>query len=262
MRNLLIGSRALNYWYPKVPIKDTTDWDVISDEPIEGTEWHNPNLLKNYAMERYATGIRVGEFNVVSPKGLFIVKRSHLWRDLSFGKHITHFHKYLNQVRGDLNTGDWVVYKERLLATQVQFPKQHPRLDVSVGEFFDDYVPKKYDHDYLHELLAYEAKPMYSRLQRDSSKAWCEKDLWESLTHTQKIQCCAEETQVIAVERFMVPSQWEFIPRLAYMKSLEKVCTTLTSGWFRDFAIDNYPSIVLQFDAQRILGIKSILEKE
>lgn len=261
MKNLLIGSRALNYWYPEVPIKDTTDWDVISDTPIEGTEWHDPKLLKNYSMERYATGAVVNGFNVVALKGLFIIKRSHLWRDLSFGKHIAHFHKYLNSHRGELDKGDWVVYKERLLATQVEFPRKHPRLNVSVIEFFDDYVTKKYDHDYLHELLAYEDKPMYSRLQRDTTKAWCEKDLWDSLTQLQKVQCVAEETQVIAVERFMVPNNWGYIPRLAYMKSLEKVCTTLTSGWFRDFAIDNYPSIVLQFDAQRILGIKSKLKE-
>lgn len=33
--NILIGSRALNYWYPEVPINESTDYDVISAEPKE-----------------------------------------------------------------------------------------------------------------------------------------------------------------------------------------------------------------------------------
>ena len=45
--NLLIGSRALNYWFDSVKISDDTDWDVISPEPIEGCELHDPNLLNN-----------------------------------------------------------------------------------------------------------------------------------------------------------------------------------------------------------------------
>lgn len=44
MNNLIIGSRALNYWFPEVTISEDTDWDVISYEPIEGCERHNPGI--------------------------------------------------------------------------------------------------------------------------------------------------------------------------------------------------------------------------
>lgn len=53
--NLLIGSRALNYWFDSVKIPDDTDWDVISPEPIEGCEWHDPNLLNNKDIVNYAS---------------------------------------------------------------------------------------------------------------------------------------------------------------------------------------------------------------
>lgn len=54
---VLIGSRALAYWNPELKIKDTTDWDIISDEPIQGSEWHDPSFLNNAQMcELYTSG--------------------------------------------------------------------------------------------------------------------------------------------------------------------------------------------------------------
>ena len=44
--------------------------------------------------------------------------------------------------------------------------------------------------------------------------------------------------------------------RIACDKALEKVCTTLTSGWFRDFAIDNYPEIFNLCDTIKIDNIR------
>jgi hypothetical protein len=36
------------------------------------------------------------------------------------------------------------------------------------------------------------------------------------------------------------------------------VCTTLCSGWFRDYAIDNYPQLVSVFNKQKF---DKVLEK-
>jgi hypothetical protein len=45
---------------------------------------------------------------------------------------------------------------------------------------------------------------------------------------------------VIALERFLIPGLDQYAYS-AYNKALKKVCTSLTSGWFRDFAIWNWP---------------------
>ena len=90
MKNLLIGSRALAYWNQELKIKSTTDYDVISISPIKGTEWHDPKCLDNYLIEQFAsdsfTYINGHKIYVVSMKGLAIIKRSHLWRQLKFQK--------------------------------------------------------------------------------------------------------------------------------------------------------------------------------
>jgi hypothetical protein len=268
MKNLLIGSRALEYWSPDFKCKPNADWDIISLHGIEDKtkriEWHDFNTVGNYDIERYASeqfieiaGQRV---YVVSPIGLTIIKRSHLWRDLSFQKHITHYHKHLAKYRSMFTAFDERVLEKRIAYTMEAYPQGHPSLKKSVEDFFDDYVEKKYNHDYLHELVAYHDKPLYTQLQRNPSSAWCDKDLWDKLSSDDKIKCVAEEAQVIAIERFLVPSNWNYAPRHAYLKALDKVCTTLCSGWFRDFAIDNYPEIFNLCDTIKFDNIRKELE--
>ena len=261
--NILIGSRAMNYWNPSVPIKEDTDWDIISSRPIEGAEFHDRFLLNNDDLYEYTTNEKV-QFNdqwinVLSMKGLSLVKRSHLHRDLSFQKHITHYWKYLEYQRKFWTEDDSAFLAERTKMTTERFPQLQPNLNQSVDAFFDDAVNKKYKHDYLHELYAYEDSPMYTKLQTNSSSAWCSKDLWGGLTQKQKLRCVSEETYVIATERFLVLNEWQYPSKLAYMKALQKVCTTLCSGYFRDFALDNYPLIVDMYSRDRFQEVKNKL---
>jgi hypothetical protein len=256
MKNLLIGSRALNYWHSLDITKPETDWDIISDRPIDGTEWHDPYLLNNFEFEQFANEQYTLNFNgnklyVLPLSALAIIKRSHLHRTLGFGKHITHYHKHLSRYSQFKNPEHKRLLKERIEMTKIRFPQGYPKLNQSVEDFFDDAVTKVYNHDYLHTLFAFEDYPMYTRLQTDSSSAWCSEELWDKLSHLQKIQCIMEETYVISVERFLAPVK-KCSTRLAYFKALEKVCTTLCSGWFRDFAIDNYPELIENYDENRV----------
>ncbi len=265
MKSLLIGSRALGYWNPNVKFNDNTDWDIISDRPIEGAEWHDPNMLDNYEFEYFTRNNETVNFNghklhVVTPIGLSIIKRSHLWRNLSFQKHITHYHKnMMGVIRQTYSNTAEQLLQYRIKLTMQAFPQGHPSLAKTVDEFFDDYVTKKYDHDYLHELVAFYEKPLYTRLQKDSTKAWCDKDLWYTLSLDDQTKCVAEEAYVIAIERFMVPKDWEYPSKHAFIKALDKVCTTLCSGWFRDHAIDYYPQVVNLYSSEKFDTVKKEL---
>ncbi len=262
MKNLLIGSRAMAFWNG-LETKPETDWDVISEKQIDGTEWHNPDLLLNSEIEQWASNNVVsngnGLFHVVLPIGLALIKRSHLWRDLSFGKHITHYHKHLKVHLDNANDHELEYLERRTNETKRLYPAYSPNLNQSVADFFDDGVKKKYVHDYLHELFAYQNVPMYTRLQTDHSRAWCKKELWDKLNETEKRQCVAEECYVIAAERYMIPADWDFKHKIAYNRALEKVCTTLCSGYFRDYAIENFPVISGMFDVNKFNDVKEKL---
>lgn len=265
MKNLLIGSRALAHWnHSQFQVKTETDWDVISDHPLDGTEWHDPKLLLNSEIEQWASNHVVSTpagdlLYVVLPIGLALIKRSHLWRDLSFGKHITHYNKYLKVHLDNANEHELDYLKRRTEETKKLYPAYSPNLNQSVQDFFDDGVKKKYEHDYLHKLFAYTDVPMYTRLQTDPSKAWCKKELWDGLTLIEKNQCVAEECYVIAAERYMIPANWEFNHKIAYNRALEKVCTTLCSGYFRDHAIEHFPDILTMLDANKFNKVREQL---
>src|SRR4051794_39637017 len=47
---------------------------------------------------------------------------------------------------------------------------------------------------------------------------------------------------VIALERYLIPMISKN-QETSYQSALVRICTTLTKGWFRQFAIDNYPRL-------------------
>lgn len=262
MKNLLIGSRALAFW-TDLKVKDSTDYDVISEEPIEGTEWHDPKCLDNYVLEKYAsdifTYINGHKVYVVNMTGLAIIKRSHLWRQLNFQKHITHYHKYgLFEEFNNLSLIQFNDYLTRKVLTEENFPLNLPSLHKTKCEFFNDGIYRKYDHDYLHTLVSYYKKPLYQKLQNTNDEVTCHEKKWDKMSYEDQLKCVAEEVYVTALERFLCVDKP--IPhRLAYIKSLDKVCTTMCSGWFRDFAIDNYPNIIKEFDINKINKVLKVL---
>ena len=270
---MLVGSRAIAYWNPDFKIRLNSDWDIIGTPESEGffrsrfsipdnerIEWHSLNHLNNRDM----IFIFETRSHVCSPYGLAIIYRSHLHRDWNWDAHITKYHKFiLPLLKSDLHLTDPILL-ERIRLTKEAYPQGNPNLNQSNEMFFDDPVEKVYDHDFLHELYAYEDRPMFEKLKHkgEEGQAWCAKDLWQQLSQLQKLQCVAEESYVIATERFMVPNGWNYPTKKAFYFALKKVCTTLTSGWFRDFAIDNFPQVFELFDVKRMYLVQTHLESE
>ena len=107
----------------------------------------------------------------------------------------------------------------------------------------------------IHEEVAYEDQPMFTLMQKDATVT-CHKDLWDQMSHTQQLQCVSEEAMVIAIERYLLPAQMESIPtkpaQACYRWALWRICTTLCSGWFREFAIDHYYEVLNMFNEEKI----------
>ncbi len=125
-------------------------------------------------------------------------------------------------------------------------------IGVTKEKFFDDKVVKYMVHDDIHQIVAHREYPMYHYMQKDHSKVECSRELWDGFTRTEKIMCVLEECYVIALERHIIPQIFEGTPGLSARKAFEwalmRVCTTLCSGWFRDFAVDNYYVIMSNRD--------------
>ncbi len=243
------------------------DWDVVltDHERVSlAIDNHNrsnsekidvspPKLYSIQICEDFASDIvvdtPVGRAMVLGPLGLMLLKRSHLHRTLGFEKHIRHYHE-LRAFCSQLEKTDryYELLALRTKATKSLYPDRTPSLKKTKSDFFDDYVTKVYDHDDLHYATCYGLEPIYERLKTEQEMVWCSKALWSLLEHEDKVKCVQEEAFVISLERFIIPQLVLDKPhmpaRMEYSKAVSKICTTLTSGWFRDFAIENWPEVM------------------
>jgi hypothetical protein len=116
----------------------------------------------------------------------------------------------------------------------------HPSLNKTKEDFFDTAgVTYIYDHDSIHEVLAIDAQPAYKSFLVGEVKT--SKELFDSLDLNTKLNAVLEEAMVLAVERSLIHiDNPEEVAHNVWKYSLQKVCTSITSGWFREFAWEHY----------------------
>ena len=272
----LIGSRALSHYrrLQETRINLETDWDVVGPldevnqlknnnpslkiEPIDIEDLNNREICESCVDHSIECDLK--DVKVIGMKGLAIFKRSHLHRPKKFRKHIVDYHSHgLKDALVGMRPNHQQLLEERIRLTKLAYGDNTPSLNKSNDAFFNDPIRASglyvLDHDDIHEVVKYEDVPMYEKMKPCDSmeKAMCSKDMWEKFTHKQKINTVLEETHTIALERFLIPERLDMNPQYsigrpwgkhsAFSYALEKVCTTLCSGWFRDFAIDNWLEI-------------------
>jgi hypothetical protein len=190
------------------------------------------------------SGIRYASLEVI-----FSLKKSHIHFPIKFDKHIKDYCLLYDYLNGKDKLSD--ITKLNFKETESRVGKlRTPSLNKSTKEFFgqsNGYVETFFIHDDIHRVMAHYDKPLYERMQKDLSLAKCEKDMWETFTFEEKCKCVLEEAYVIALERKILPSIFGGKAWVNSEESLNwslmRVCTTLCSGWFRDFATNNYLKI-------------------
>lgn len=170
---------------------------------------------------------------------LYALKMSHRYK-----KNSPHFLKTMRDIHELRRMGaqipDYLMnwYKRREKET---YDYSHPNLNQSKTDFFaGDGVTYVYDHDSLHEAVALHGAPVYKQYQKDGSEVLCDKSKWDALPNHLKQDAVYEEACVLALERSLIPHPGVFTPLQAFELALMKVCTSITSGWFREFAWENY----------------------
>lgn len=124
----------------------------------------------------------------------------------------------------------------------------HPKLNQSKKDFFDTPgVVYTYDHDAIHEVVAIGDKPAYRKFMKDGEDVLTDKAKFDALSLSDRIDAVIEESCVLAIERSLVPFPGAKTPFQAFEYALEKVCTSITSGWFREFAWENYDNVMFSY---------------
>jgi hypothetical protein len=73
-------------------------------------------------------------------------------------------------------------------------------------------------------------------------KVKASKALFEGLPEMVKLRGVLEEAQVLALERAVISNSMDSDE--AFEIALKKICTSITSGWFREYAWENYDAVM------------------
>ena len=177
------------------------------------------------------------------PNLIFALKKSHRYL-----KDSPHFIKTMLDYKHMLSKGcqipdvlsDW--YQKRVKDT---YWYNHPNLDVSKKDFFKgDGVPYIVIHDDIHESVKRFDKPAYLYYMKDGAEVKSDKNKFLNCSREIRLAGVVEEAAVLAIERSLLPIPGGWSPKQAWSFALMKVCTSITSGWFREFAYDNYFEIL------------------
>lgn len=278
---MLVGSKAvinLGYDLRREP-KDTdiiVSWDhfnmikastgkIKSCYPLNDSKWVvkylDGNILECEIAWEGSTGeslIQLCQQNLLNPLDVaYTLKMSHRYL-----KDSPHFLKTMKDIKLLREFGakipeclvDWLAVREK-----ETYHYQHPNLNRDKADFFNTVgVVYTYDHDSIHEAVKLFDKPAYSYFKPDDKEVWCSKDLFFTCSEEVRLAAVFEESCVLAVERSLVPYDSWSKEGWAFKKALEKVCTSITSGWFREYAWENYDKVL---EMKRELGDTFLKER-
>lgn len=205
-------------------------------------------LLSGYSLEFH--GVSFADLDA-----LLTIKASHLEYDINWKKHSADF---INLRRYGLE-----LIPELLDALRAYWKELHGSsksklsLYKTKDEFFDDFVPKRFDHDYLHELVAKPNRPVYEGCLKEGQEVLIDRGKFDELDFDQQVRMFKEEVAVIALERWLLNPKCGITIGNAWHRSLHKTVTALTKGWASQFIVDN----LLEFVNNPLYSeIKSTLE--
>ena len=279
---LMIGSRAASLRMPNFPRK-CVDFDWICTKE-EFDSWLNKNqekvgATKIYELPEFNKWIVEGqtncEFEIIKPgtsaelldklvkedpetletpfglvpsiSAIFAIKDSHKYKKFETPRGCANWYKHAIDWHMMRNAGAEIKpeYQEFVkLRSKETYTNKLPKLNVNKDEFFNgDGVNYVYDHDSIHRSVALFSQPAYTMYMKDGEQVMCDKDKFFSLPREVQLAGIIEESSVLAIERAMVPHGiWS--AKYAWTFALSKVCSSITSGWFRKFGYDNLLEIL------------------
>jgi hypothetical protein len=206
--------------------------------------------------------------HIARPGSLMAIKKSHLYWPHNWLKHIRDYHFLKNK---DIIPSDL----EREIGN-LRFNEKKDgnpdktifSLNVTNEEFFDaseGVLKRSFEHDDIHAATCYYDEPLYRKAKM------VDKDLFKALSYEDQCRMVREEVFVIALERRIIPHLLtEILPgeplidltevRRGFDYAIMRICTSMTRGWFREFAIENFPAIYdynVDFVKKFLLALKA-----
>lgn len=225
---VLIGSSAVKHHFPD--FRDPKDVDYFSTTPVKGAEvfWHEDLSKWNFG-------------DIATLDELYTIKVSHAFWELhgTWNKHM--YDVLYLQSKGaeflpELYAILYPIWEER-------YGKKKANLEAEPEEFFNPNVDRVYDHDSIHESVAYYGKPLFERILRDGHKVAVDQSKFDSMPLEDRLRLVREEVYATALERKLIPQEYKTNSRSAYAYAMNKTITSFSKGWFPLFIVLNYSEL-------------------
>lgn len=218
------------------------------------------DLLQKVNKDNRVTVLELGcDVALPSMDWLFTIKSSHRYKknDPHFAKTLRDYHLMKYKLGCKITDENWLKAREK-----ETYIKRRPRLNSSKKEFFSDSSLKyKYDHDTLHIAVSHLEQPAYEYYKADDAEVMCSRKKWNSCSDEIKLYGVLEESYVLALERSQIPYGKNISPRDSFNIALSKVCTSITSGFFREFAYENYYRVLDLYSDEYVTMFENALQK-
>ncbi|QNO00569.1 hypothetical protein QGX17_gp078 [Pseudomonas phage phiPsa381] len=230
-------------------------------------------LLQQYGLHNHVWKPEIGPVPAINDD-LYMIKMCHRYK-----RNSPHFLKTMSDIKflrekcgPDVDKWLSVVSVNQSiikLREAESYDYAHPRLNVTSKDFFNgDGVNYVYDHDSIHLAVAltrpneHTFQPAYTFYMKDGSEVMTSKEKFMSVPERIRLYGVYEESCVLALERSQIPhglgKEGGPSARWSFEMALMKVCTSITSGWFREYAWENYQKVL---DLYNELGENDYIER-
>lgn len=239
MKSLIFGSTAAKHWF--LEWREPKDLDIITQEPMMSRErqhyWAGDS--SQWILDHNQDG------KYVDPDILYTIKAAHFNWDIWWDKTAFDIIQFQNKglkVNHELYK---LLVKDFI---RIHGKKWASLKDKTATTFFEDAVQRKYVHDSIHDAVAYYNEPLYYRILKRSDSVECSEEKFNTLSEGDKLKLVREEVFVTALERYLIPEDFKVPKQVAYYRSLKKLITTMSSGWFSLYMIENFSKLTRHED--------------
>lgn len=214
----LFGSKLIKKHFSDFREPNDTDWVTNDQSKMK------PSII---GKEEYYY-IPFSPDREMTPDEIYTVKVSHAIYDIHWKKTMSDI-RFL-QIKGCKIIPDFL-QNLRNHWELVHGPQIRTDFEVEPGNFFDDRVRRKLNHDELHKMI--NSTPTYLKIIDNGVNP--NPDKYHKLTEDERKEVLFEEAFVISIERF-----WTANDRMAYQIAQQSLVTRLHPVWLADEIIKNW----------------------
>lgn len=225
----LIGSSAARHWFED--FRAPRDVDYHASKPL--ARLLDADVFVDERLSQWGWG------RVATPEELYTMKVSHAFWEIenSWNKHmadVVFFQRKAVTFNRELYDILKPIWKDI-------HGKKITNLKQNAKNFFKDAVPRIYDHDSIHHSIAYGDHPLYEdilvpgeEVMVDSSK------FFNGMDYETQLKLVREEVYATALERILIPRNYQGSPSAAYAWALRRTITSLFKGEWALWTVLNY----------------------